>query len=220
MDVRRLGGAARINEKLSSWSLKNKDPEQFFIRLFIVPLYVPNVYCKAHRHATSWLLKSQYFALWPDWFSSSQDHPRVTWTCKLLNIINVRWKLHFFLLHCLKANWDFRFKYAVLFKIKYVFSRKNGDGKRANLCVSEVFEKIFSPWLGHCVVRNIIPTYARNLLPQFCSPKIETVSSTNQTASFYGRPRHIFSPLWKYVFYRCRHKGIFLCLCFCSYELL
>jgi hypothetical protein len=44
---RRIGFSARISKEFSSSSLKNKDPKQLFIKLFIVPLYVSNYCSKA-----------------------------------------------------------------------------------------------------------------------------------------------------------------------------
>jgi hypothetical protein len=64
MDVRRMGCSARISKEFSSSSLKNKDPKQFFIKLFIVPLHVSNyIIRKHHQNTTLGLLKSQYFTL-------------------------------------------------------------------------------------------------------------------------------------------------------------
>jgi hypothetical protein len=47
MDVRRMGCSARISKEFSSSLLKNKDPKQFFIKAFIVPLHVSNYCSKA-----------------------------------------------------------------------------------------------------------------------------------------------------------------------------
>lgn len=47
VDVRRIGRSAIISKEFSSSSLKNKDPKQFFIKLFMVPLHVSNYCSKA-----------------------------------------------------------------------------------------------------------------------------------------------------------------------------